>query len=183
MIGSQEDGDIPPQPPNMSVHIGYLLWTPSPRMWMLKLGSKKQWLVENNCLHRLISYSWCFMIPGLVLVVLLSGFIWSEGLVLQKYSKILLCVFLEEKPGPHPKAALVFLDCPSRVSASSPFPISNYLNLSFWTQGRSWSLFPKNKKWGTQKSLCTGAPLGPAPFQPVQGWHRVGAQLDLPYIC
>ena len=43
-------------------------------------------------------------------------------LVLQKSSKILLCVSLEVEPGPCPKAALLFLDCSSLVSESPPFP-------------------------------------------------------------
>ena len=43
-------------------------------------------------------------------------------LVLQKGSKTLLCIFLEEEPGPRPKAALWSLDCSSLVSASPPFP-------------------------------------------------------------
>ena len=56
------------------------------------------------------------MAPGLVLVVLssfhvLGGFGCAEE----------LCVFLEEEPGPCPKAALLFLDCSSLVSASPPF--------------------------------------------------------------
>ena len=43
-------------------------------------------------------------------------------LVLQKSSKVLLCVSLEGKPGPCPKAAVLFLDCSSLISASLPFP-------------------------------------------------------------
>ena len=47
----------PPTPTqNVAVHLGDLLQTPSPGMWGLKLGSKKQWPAENNCLHRLTSY-------------------------------------------------------------------------------------------------------------------------------
>ena len=42
--------------------------------------------------------------------------------VLSRNSKKLLCVFLEEEPGPCRKAALLSLDCFSLVSASSPFP-------------------------------------------------------------
>ena len=43
-------------------------------------------------------------------------------LVLTKSSKILLPVSLEGEPGPCPKAALLFLDYSSLVSASPPFP-------------------------------------------------------------
>ena len=43
-------------------------------------------------------------------------------LFLQKNSKILLYVSLEVEPEPCPKAALLFLDCSSLVSASPPFP-------------------------------------------------------------
>ena len=39
-----------------------------------------------------------------------------------KSSKIVLCAPLEAEPGPCPKAALLFLDCSSLVSASPPFP-------------------------------------------------------------
>ena len=45
----------------------------------------------------------------------------SSTLVLQN-SKRLLCVSLEEEPGPCPKAVLLFLDYSSLVSASPPFP-------------------------------------------------------------
>ena len=44
------------------------------------------------------------------------------GLFLWNNSKILLYIFLEDEPGPTPKAALLFLDCSSLVSASPPFP-------------------------------------------------------------
>jgi len=57
--------------------------------------------------------SWCSVAWGLVLVVLLSGFHSLGILILQKNSKILLCIFLEEDPRPCPKAALLSLDCSS----------------------------------------------------------------------
>ena len=41
---------------------------------------------------------------------------------LQNISKILFCVSLEGEAGPCPKAALLFLDCSSIVSASHPLP-------------------------------------------------------------
>ena len=54
----------------------------------------------------------------------------GQGLVLGSSSLIFcrrtqrycLCVFLEEEAGPCPKAALLFLNCSSQVSASPPFP-------------------------------------------------------------
>ena len=71
----------------------------------------------------------CLVAPGLVLEVLLSGMSNASqhlsfvgGLVVQKNSKMLLCTFLEEKPGPCPKAAQWSLDCSSLVSVSSLFP-------------------------------------------------------------
>ena len=42
-------------------------------------------------------------------------------LVLQESSKLLFWVSFVEEPGPHPKAALLFLDLSSLVSASPPF--------------------------------------------------------------
>jgi len=56
--------------------------------------------------------------------------------VLAKQLKDFLSVFLEGEPGPSPKAALLFLGCPSLVSASPPL-ISKCLNLFTGTQGRS----------------------------------------------
>ena len=65
-----------------------------------------------------------------------------EVLVLQKSSKILLCVSLEAEPGPCPKAALLFLDCSSSSLHPLPSLISNHLNLPFGTQGKSQRLKP-----------------------------------------
>ena len=42
-------------------------------------------------------------------------------IVLQKSSKILLCVSLEAESEPYSKATLLFLDCSSFIFASSPF--------------------------------------------------------------
>ena len=49
-------------------------------------------------------------------------FCWLGVLVLQKSSKVLSRVPLEEEAGPCPKAALLFPDCSTLVSASPPFP-------------------------------------------------------------
>ena len=69
-----------------------------------------------------------------------------------KSLKTLLCVSLEVEPGPCPKAALLFLGCPSLVFASFPSGISNCLNLPFGTQGRSWRLESRN---GTERLLAS----------------------------
>ena len=45
-----------------------------------------------------------------------------EVLLLQKHSETLSGVFLEEEPGPCPKAEPLVLDGSSLVSASPPFP-------------------------------------------------------------
>ena len=73
------------------------------------------------------------MAPGPVLVVLLSGSHLLGALVLQK---ILLCIFLEEEPGPCPKAALLSLDCPSLVSASPPFLDEQLFEPTLWNSGK-----------------------------------------------
>ena len=69
----------------------------------------------------LLHESWCLVAPGLPLVVLHPWFLLGV-LVLQKGSKILFCIFLEEELGPCPKAALLFLGCSSLVAASPSFP-------------------------------------------------------------
>ena len=60
-----------------------------------------------------ILQSWCLVALGLVLVVFLSGFHLLEVSVLQKNSKILLCIFLEREQELRLKAAPFFLDCSS----------------------------------------------------------------------
>ena len=60
-----------------------------------------------------------------------------EVLAGQKGSKILLCIFLEEKAGPCPKAMLLSLDCASRSLHPCPSLIREGLNLPFGPQGRS----------------------------------------------
>ena len=46
----------------------------------------------------------------------------AEMILIQKSSKILLCLSLEAEPGLGPSTALLFLGCSSFVSASPPFP-------------------------------------------------------------
>ena len=49
---------------------------------------------------------------------------------------MLLCVSLEEEPGLCPKAALLFLDFSSLVSASPPFPDEQLFELALWNSGK-----------------------------------------------
>ena len=87
-----------------------------------------------------------------------------EVLVLQKSSKILLCVSLEAEPGPCPRAALLFLNSSSLVSHPLPSLISNCLNLPFGTRGRSrrlneaYSLQTRNR--GHRKASGPRSPAG-----------------------
>ena len=71
-------------------------------------------------------------------------------------------VSLEGERGPHPKAALQFLDCFSLVSASPPSLYSNCLNLPTGTQGRSWRLkeayLLQSRDGGTQKVFVPRSP-------------------------
>ena len=97
-----------------------------------------------------ILQSLCLVAPVLVLVVLLSGFHMLMVLVLQRNSKILLCIFLEEEPGPCPKSALLFLDRSSLVSAFPPFPDYQLFELALWNSGKvmeveAYSLNMKNQ--------------------------------------
>ena len=73
-------------------------------------------------------------------------------------------MFLEEKLGPCPKAAVLFLDYSSVVSVSLLFPDSNCLNLHFGIQGKSWRLKPiplKQEMGDTESLVCPGVPQGP----------------------
>ena len=84
-------------------------------------------------------------------------------LVLQKSSKILLCVSLEVEPGPCPKAALLFFGC---YTCCLCIPSLPWL-ATVWTCPLEcgaglggWSLFPTNKKQGTQKGFHAQEPHG-----------------------
>ena len=109
---------------------------------------------------------------NLVLSLQLPSSTWVGALVPHKNSKVLLCIFLEEEPGPRPITALLLLDCASFFFLHSlPSLISKYLNLPFGTQGRSKRLneayFLQTMKWWTQKGFVPGrSPQGPAPFHP-----------------
>ena len=78
----------------------------------------------------------CLVAPGLVLVVLVSGFHLLGVLVLQKNAKLLFRLSLEEKPGPCCKAELLFPDCSSLVSVSSPFHDEQLFEFTLWNSGK-----------------------------------------------
>ena len=65
-----------------------------------------------------------------------------------------------------------------------PSLISNYLNLPWEVKEAKWSLFPTNKKWGTQKGLVSRiGPQGPAWFQdPTEGGNPKHIQSVLMYF-
>ena len=69
----------------------------------------------------------------------LASSTWGGFQYLQDNSKILFCVSLEGKPGPCPKASLLFL---LTAPPLSPYPlfslISNCVNLPLGIQGMSW---------------------------------------------
>ena len=46
----------------------------------------------------------------------------GRDLVPARELKDTVCIVLEEEPGPHPKTALLFLDCFYLVSTVRPFP-------------------------------------------------------------
>ena len=75
----------------------------------------------------MLLHSWRLVALGQVPVVLLLSGVKNAsylmgGFSLQSSPKVFLCIFLEEEPGPCPKAALLSLDCSSLVPASPPFP-------------------------------------------------------------
>ena len=61
-----------------------------------------------------------------------------------------------------PKAALLFLDSSSLVSASPPFPDQQLSEPALWNSGKAmeaeWGPFPKNKKQGTHKDFRAQEP-------------------------
>ena len=71
------------------------------------------------------------MLHGVVNILQLLGF-----LVLQRSSKILLCVSLEYEPGPCLKAVVLFLDCSFLISASSTFPDKQLFEPALWNSGK-----------------------------------------------
>ena len=59
-----------------------------------------------------------------------------EDLILQGWSKILLCVSLDVELEPSPKAALLFLDFSSLVTVSPPFPNQQLFEPALWNSGK-----------------------------------------------
>ena len=97
------------------------------RLWSKMFIENKTQVSESHTDCLSVSTSVCGEVTGhcsrnLVLSLKLSSYTQVGALVLQKSSKILLCIFLEREPGSCPKVALFFLDCSSLVSVSLPFP-------------------------------------------------------------
>ena len=128
---------------------------------------------------------------------LLIGLWWGNRVVLQDFcaGRIILCLggapwflgrtqgitclFLKEEPRLRPKAALLFLDCSSFVSAFPPFLDEQLIESALWNSGKvkeaEWSLFPANKKegrWWTQKGFVSRRSV---PQDPT--WVSVGPYL------
>ena len=82
-------------------------------------------------------------------------------LVLQKSSEILLHASLVGgRPGPCPKAALLFLGCP-------PLPDEQLFDFDLWSS-ESWrlkSILYKQEMGDTERLLHSGPPSGPARFR------------------
>ena len=98
------------------------------------------------------------------------------GLVLQKNSKILLSIFLEEGPRLCPQSCTIisWLTPPCSLH---PLPSlsSNCLNLSFGAQGRWWRLkffFLKTRNGGYRKACVPRSPTGSCLVSPVEGEVR-----------
>ena len=68
---------------------------------------------------------------------------------LQKYSKILLCLFLEGNQDPVPRLHCCLLAAPHLSPDSPPFLSNNCFNLHFETQERFWRLKPVSYKQET----------------------------------
>ena len=79
------------------------------------------------------------------------------GLVLQKCSKVLLCIFLEEEPAAAPRLHYCLSAPPAWSLHPLPSQISSCLNLTVGTQGRSWRLneahFLRRRNGGHHRAL------------------------------
>ena len=103
--------------------------------------------------------------------IALSSPTWWGFQYLQNSSKILWRVSLEGEPGPCPKAALLFLDCSSLVSASPPFPDQQLFEPALWNSGEVmeaevYSLQTRNG--GHRKTSIPRSPAGSCLVSP--GW-------------
>ena len=116
-------------------------------------------------------------------MVLLPGFHLLGIFILQKSSKILLCVSLEEEPGPTPRLHNCVWMAPPGSLHALPSLISTGWHLPSKAQGRSWSLklIPSKQDIGTTERLvCPGAPEGPAGFHTVT--HTNTHLMERPYL-
>ena len=87
-----------------------------------------------------------------------SSFFLGGGVVLQKGSKVLLFIFLEEEPDSAPRLHSCLLTAPPWSLHPLPSLISNCPLELFGDCYGGWSSFSKNKKWRTQKGLCAQDP-------------------------
>ena len=93
-----------------------------------------------------------------LLGVLLSSLCCPELSSAEELKDIVHWVSLEGKPGPFPKASVLFLACSSLSLHPHPSLRNNCLNLPFGTWGMSGSLFPINKNCRTQEGFCAQEP-------------------------
>ena len=117
----------------------------------------------------LLFQSWCLVAPGLVLVDLLSGFHLLGGFSSVEELKDVMYIpwgGTRTLPQGCTIVSLLFL---RKVSASPPFPYEQLFEPALWNSRKvmeaEWGPIPTNKKWGTKKTLCSGAPYDPAWLQ------------------
>ena len=98
---------------------------------------------------------------NLVFSLKLPSSTWVGAPVLQKNSKTLLCIFLEQEPGPCLEAVPTF-DCFSCVSVSPPFPDQQLFESTLWNSGKvkdaECSLYLTDKKWRAQNRSVLQSP-------------------------
>ena len=106
------------------------------------------------------------MAPGLVLVILLSGFHWLEFSVLQENSKILI-PWGETRTLPQRCTIVSWLLLPCLSIPALPWLATVWTCPLELREGQgSRSLFPKDKKWGdTERLVYVGAPQSTTQFQ------------------
>ena len=124
-------------------------------------------LIKLGCVQGLHSFN---LASGNVLMSLSGyfnlasgGLLWNEECYIFylgdfssiKSSKILLCVSLEMEQDPAPRLHYCFLSAPPLSLHPLPSLISNYLNLPFGTQGRSWRLNRKASLLRSPTGSCS----------------------------